>query len=213
MLRDDMTPKQYRIRFYDNDVERTLYADDRRYYEQLIAQHGHLSDLRMEPLALTTEQQQRLDDIKAAELDPHEASLYVQYGSTESDETGYYDAGLIAAYHRAQVEPEIKAQRKRAEAVGVTLNGVRYAGDPDSRTAMQEALSAVNHSGATVFPVWKDSDGQTHINHPASDVMDALIKIGARRSALIAKEAEYIELAAAGEVDMQALDWTTAYDN
>lgn len=213
MLRDDMTPKQYRIRFYDNDVERTQYADDRRYYEQLIAQHGHLSDLRIEPLALTTEQQRRLDDIKPAGLDPHEASLYVQYGSTEDEETGYYDAGLIAAYHRAQVEPEIKAQRKRAETVGVTLNGVRYAGDPDNRTAMQEALNAVNHSGAAVFPIWKDSDGNTHLSHPASDVLDALVKIGGRRSALMAKEAEYVAQAAGGEMDVQDLDWRTAYDD
>lgn len=213
MLRDDMTPKQYRIRFYDNDVERTLYADDRRYYEQLISQHGHLSDLRIEPLTLTIEHQQRLDDIKNAGLDPHEASLYVQYGSTEDAETGYYNEGLIAAYHRAQVEPEIKAQRKRAETVGVTLNGVRYAGDPGNRTAMQEALSAVNHSGATAFPIWKDSDGQTHINHPASDVLTALVKIGERRSALMAKEAEYVAQAASGDADIQALDWATAYDD
>ena len=213
MLRDDMTPKQYRIRFYDNDVERTHYGDDRRYYEQLIAQHGHLSDLRIEPLALTAEQQQRLDSIKAAGLDPHDASIYVQYGSTEDEETGYYDAALIAAYHRAQVEPEIKAQRKRAEAVGVTLNGVRYAGDSDNRTAIQEALNAVNHSGATVFPIWKDSDDQAHVNHPASDVLAALVKIGERRGALMAKEAEYVAQAASGEVDIQALDWTTAYDD
>ncbi len=84
MLRDDMTPMSYRIRFLDNDVERTHYSDDRRHFEQLIAQHGHLSDLQIEPLTLTPEQQQRLDAIKDAGLSTHDAAVYVQHGTTES---------------------------------------------------------------------------------------------------------------------------------
>ncbi|UYV20902.1 hypothetical protein K1Y77_17220 (plasmid) [Halomonas qaidamensis] len=213
MLRDDMTPMTYRIRFLDNDIERTQYSDDRRYYEQLIAQHGHLSDLQIEPLTLTPEQQQRLDAIKGADVSAHDAGVYVQYGTTESDDTAFFDAVKLLDYQRAQVEPHVKAQRKKAEALGVTVKGVRYDGSPSNRNAIQEALNAVNHSGATEFPVWKCSDNHTHANHPASDVLEALIKIGQRRSVLIAKEAEYIELAAAGDADVMALDWATVYDN
>ena len=64
MIRANMTPFQYRVRFLDNGIERTQYTDDRRYYERLIAQHGHLSELYVEPLTLTVDQQARLTEIE-----------------------------------------------------------------------------------------------------------------------------------------------------
>ena len=95
----------------DNDVERTHYNDDRRYYEQLIAQHGHLADLRIEPLTLTAEQQQRLDAIKGAGLSAHDATVYVQYGTTESDDAAFFDAAKLLDYQRA-VEPRKSPAQK-----------------------------------------------------------------------------------------------------
>jgi|GEM_PF-2647764 len=211
MLRDDMTPKQYKVRFYDNDVERTHYADDRRYFEQLIAQHGHLSDLQIEPLTLTPEQQQRLDAIKDAGLSTHDAAVYVQHGTTESDDTAFFDAAKLLDYHRAQVEPQVKAQRKAAEALGVTLNGVHYDGSADNRQAMQEALTAAADAGMTTFASWKDSAGKHHAQHPVSDVETALRQIGQRRAALIELEGQHVDAVAAG-TDPLTLDWSTEWD-
>lgn len=212
MLRDDLAPLQYRIRFLDNDVERTHYSDDRRYFEQLIAQHGHLSDLRIEPLTLTPEQQQRLDAIKGAGVSAHDASVYVQYGTTENDDTAFFDAAKLINYQRAQVEPQVKAQRKKAEALGVTVNGVHYDGSPDNRQAMQEALTAAADAGMTTFASWKDSAGQHHVNRPVIDVEDALRKIGQRRARLIALEAQHVDAVIADEVDLLALEWVTEWD-
>ncbi len=212
MLRDDMNPMSYRIRFLDNDIERTQYSDDRRYYEQLIAQHGHLSDLQIEPLTLTPEQQQRLDAIKGADVSAHDASVYVQYGTTESDDTAFYDPTKIIRYQRAQVEPQVKAQRKKAEALGVTVNGIRYDGSPENRQAMQEALTAAADASMTTFTSWKDSEGQYHANHPVIDVEDALRKIGQRRAILIAMEAQHVDAVIAGDVDVFELSWATEHD-
>jgi len=211
MLRDDMTPMSYRIRFLDNDVERTHYSDDRRYFEQLIAQHGHLSDLQIEPLTLTPEQQQRLDAIKDAGLSAHDAAVYVQHGTTESDDTAFFDAAKLLDYQRAQVEPQVKAQRKKAEALGVAVNGIRYDGSPESRQALQEALTAAADASMTTFVSWKDSDDQYHANHPVIDVEDALRKIGQRRARLITLEAQHVDAVAAG-TDPLTLDWSTEWD-
>ena len=211
MLRNDLTPMQYRVRFLDGDIERTHYTDDRRYYEQLIARHGHLSELRIEPLTLTPEQQQRLDSLPAG-LTPHDAGIYVRYGTAEDEDSPHFDATLIAAYHRDQAEPAIKAERKRAEALGVVHNGIRYAGDPSNRQAMQEALMAADDDGITVFAAWKDSDGNYHDAVPVVDVRDALRKIGQRRAALIGLEAQYVAAVADGQADGADLDWSTPHD-
>lgn len=212
MLRDDMTPLNYRIQFLDNGVERTHYADDRRYFEQLIAQHGHLSELTITPVALTPEQQQRLDEIKGAGLSAHDASVYVRYGTTESADTGYFDAAKLADYRRALVEPPIKAQRLAAEALGVTIGGIHYNGGPSNRQALQEALTAAADTGQAAFEDWKDSAGNFHASHPVTEVESALRRIGQRRAALITLEAQHIAAVAAGEVDVLALDWGTEWD-
>jgi len=212
MIKDDMTPYRFRVRFLDNGIERVHYTDDRRYYEQLIASHGHLSDLKIDPVSLTAVQQQRLDQIKAAGLSGHEVSVYVQHGTTESDDTGFFDASKLTMYQRSLVEPVIRVQRKDAEASGVMLNGVRYAGDQSNRQALQEAIMSADDSASTSFSIWKDSDGRYHQNHPVSEVKDALRKIGQRRSALISLEALYVAQVASGELDTGSLDWTTEFD-
>lgn len=212
MIKDDKTTCQYKVTFKDNGVERTHYADDRRYYERLIAVHGHLTDLVIVPNILTPEQQQRLDQISAANLEPHDAAVYVEHGTTEADDSGFYDAGKFAQYQMAKVAPAVKAERIKAEAGGVTVNGIRYAGDAGNRQAMQEAILAADDAGLTEFAAWKDSDNQYHQNHPVADVKQALRAIGVRRSALIALEALYVAQVAAGEADIHGLDWTTEHD-
>lgn len=212
MLTNNMVPMKYRVTFSDNGVARTAYTDDRQYYEKMVAAHGHLSDLSIEPLVLTEAQQQRLDEIKGAGLGAHDASLYVQYGSTETEDTGYYDADLLSSYRKDQVAPRIQAERIRQEAVGVTIKGIRYSGDASNRQAMQEALTAAADGDLDSFSSWKCSDGRYHSNHPVSDVESALREIGNRRSALIELEGQYVAMAAAGEVDVEALEWVTEFD-
>jgi len=212
MIKDDMTPFQHRVTFKDDGVSRTHFTDDRRYYERLVSQHGHLTDLAITPVVLTAEQQTRLDEIKDKELSGHDAGLYVRYGTTENEDTGYHDPDKLQAYFRDCCAPTIKAERKQAEASGIMLNGVRYSGDSGGRQALRDAVNAADEAGTTVFSVWKDSDGQYHSNHPLSEVKAALAQIIRRRSALIALEALYANQLAAGEIESGELDWATEYD-
>lgn len=212
MLRNDLTPMQYRVRFVDAGVERMHYSDDRRYYEMLVSRHGHLRDLAIEPLTLTTDQRARLAEIQGAGLSAHDAGVYVRYGTTESNDSGYYDAAKLAAYRQDQAEPAIKAQRKAAEADGIHRSGIHYNGDPSNRQALSEALQAAADGGMTTFTAWKDSDGRYHAAVPVSDVEAALRKIGQRRAALIGLEAQFVGQVAAGEADTMALDWSTPFD-
>lgn len=212
MIKPDMKPCQFRIRFSDAGVERTKYTDDRAYYERLIAEHGHLSGLAVAPVTLTTDQQARLSQIQGSGLEAHEASVYVEHGTTVSEDTGFFDSEKLDAYRRALVEPAVRAQRKQAEVSGVALNGIRYSGDQSNRQALQEAIIAAEDSGSSSFATWKDSDGQYHQSHPVSEVKDALRKVGARRSVLIALEALYVSQVADEQLDIHELDWSTEYD-
>lgn len=212
MIKANMTPHQFRVTFKDSGIERTQYTDDRRYYERLIAEHGHLSDLSIQPLTLTAEQQTRLDEIAAKGFEAHDAALYVQYGTTESEDTGYFYADKLASYQRDRVEPAVRKQRKDAESRGVVVNGVSYAGDTGNRQALSEALMAADDSQTLTFAAWKDSAGNYITDHPVDDVRVAFRKIGARRSELIALEGQYVGQVADGEMDIFELSWVTQYD-
>lgn len=212
MIKDNMTPFQFRVSFSDAGVERVQYTDDRRFYERLAATHGHITGLIVETLVLTTEQETRLAEIASAGLSGHDASIYVRFGTTESEDTGFFNAAKLLDYRRSMVEPLVRAQRKAAERQGVTLNGVRYAGDPGNRQALQEAILSADDGQLTAFSAWKDSDNQFHQDHPVADVKDALRAIGQRRSALIALESLYVGQVVDELIDIHELDWSTEYD-
>ncbi|NWN92309.1 DUF4376 domain-containing protein [Marinobacter adhaerens] len=207
-----MTPYRLKITFLDSGVKRTKYADDRRYFDRLIAEHGHLSALEVEPLKLTPAQQSRLSEIQSAGLSGHDAGVYVLHGTTESEDTAFFDQAKFEAYQRAQVDPAVRAQRQVAERDGVVINGVRYSGDPANRQALQEAIMAADDTNMQTFGAWKDSDNNFLSDHPVADVKAALRAIGARRSALIALESLYVEQVASGEIDIFDLDWSTEHD-
>ena len=95
-----------------------------------------------------------------------------------------HDSGMDA------IKSQSTRRRKRLERQGVTINGVRYAGDADTRNAIREAVDFAESAGMTAFASWKDDDGTFHANHPVADVNDALLAIAQRRSALIAREGE-----------------------
>ena len=107
-----------------------------------------------------------------------------------------------------QLLRQLTSDRKAQERQGVTINGIRYAGDPGNRQTLQEAITYIEDAGLTEFPTWKDSDGVFHADHPLADVKDAVRAIGARRSQLIAAEGEYAAQIIAGTLtDLTEVVW------
>jgi hypothetical protein len=107
-----------------------------------------------------------------------------------------------------QLLQQLTQARKEQETQGVTINDIRYAGDPGNRQALQEAISFMDDAGLTEFPKWKCSDDEFHVNHPLTDVFDAYRAIGERRAALIAIEGEYAEKIIAGTLtDLSEVVW------
>jgi len=107
-----------------------------------------------------------------------------------------------------QLLRQLTQARKSQERQGVTINGIRYAGDPGNRQTLQEAITYIEDAGLTKFPKWKDSDNQFHAGHLLSDVVDAYQAIGERRAALIAIEGEYAEKIIAGTLtDLTEVVW------
>ena len=107
-----------------------------------------------------------------------------------------------------QLLRQLTSDRKAQERQGVTINGIRYAGDPGNRQTLQEAITYIEDAGLTEFPTWKDSDGVFHADHPLADVKDAARAIGARRSQLIAAEGEYAAQIIAGTLtDLTEVVW------
>ena len=107
-----------------------------------------------------------------------------------------------------QLLQQLTQERKAQERQGVTINGIRYAGDPGNRQALQEAIEFMNDAGLTEFPKWKDSDNQFHVDHPLADVRDAYQAIGVHRAQLIATEGDYAEQIIAGTLtDLSEVVW------
>jgi len=107
-----------------------------------------------------------------------------------------------------QLLQQLTQARKEQERQGVTINGIRYAGDPGNRQALQEAIAFMDDAGLTEFPGWKDSDNKFHVNHPLADVVDAYRAVGMRRVALIAAEGEYAAQITAGTLtDLSEVVW------
>ena len=118
------------------------------------------------------------------------------------------DLAILRAPTAGQLLSQLTAARKEQERQGVTINGIRYAGDPSNRQALQEAIAFMEDAGLTKFPKWKDSDNQFHAGHLLSDVVDAYQAIGERRAALIAIEGEYAAQIIAGTLtDLSEVVW------
>jgi hypothetical protein len=107
-----------------------------------------------------------------------------------------------------QLLQQLTQERKAQERQGVTINGIRYAGDPGNRQALQEAIALMEDAGLTEFPSFKDSDNDFHADHPVVDVVDACRAIGARRAQLIAAEGQYASEIIAGTLtDLTQVTW------
>jgi hypothetical protein len=118
------------------------------------------------------------------------------------------DLAAMIAPTTEQLLSQLTAARKEQEQQGVVINGIRYAGDPGNRQALQEAIEFMNDAGLTEFPKWKCSDDEFHVNHPLTDVFDAYRAVGMRRVALIAAEGEYAAQITAGTLtDLSEVVW------
>jgi len=103
---------------------------------------------------------------------------------------------------------QLSVARKSQEQQGVTINGIRYAGDPGNRQAISEAMQSMADAEATEFPIWKDSDDVFHVDHPLIDVVNAYRAIGSRRAQLIAAEGEYAAQVVDGSLtEVTGLTW------
>ena len=121
-----------------------------------------------------------------------------------------FNAGVAAqnAPTTDQLLQQLTQARKEQETQGVVINGIRYAGDPGNRQALQEAIAFMEDAGLTEFEGFKDSDNQFHIDHPVADAVDAYRAIGMRRVALIAAEGEYAAQITAGTLtDLSEVVW------
>jgi len=145
-----------------------------------------------------------LNNIYAYESDGSQDAFIKEGLVPISDE----DLAILRAPTPEQLLVQLTAARKEQERQGVTINGIRYAGDPSNRQALQEAIEFMNDAGLTEFPKWKCSDDEFHAGHLLSDVVDAYQAIGERRAALIAIEGEYAEKIIAGTLtDLSEVVW------
>ena len=118
------------------------------------------------------------------------------------------DLAAMIAPTTEQLLSQLTAARKEQERQGVVINGIRYAGDPGNRQALQEAIAFMEDAGLTEFESWKDSDNIFHADHPLLDVVDAYHAIGARRAELIATEGEYAAQITGGTfTDLSLVSW------
>ena len=118
------------------------------------------------------------------------------------------ELAVLRAPTTDQLLQQLTSARKEQEQQGVVINGIRYAGDPGNRQALQEAIAFMDDAGLTEFESWKDSDDVFHANHPLADVRDAYRAIGIHRVALIAAEGEYAAQITAGTLtDLSEVTW------
>ena len=118
------------------------------------------------------------------------------------------DLAAMIAPTTEQLLSQLTAARKEQEQQGVDINGIRYAGDPGNRQALQEAIAFMDDAGLTEFESWKDSDNVFHANHPLADVRDAYRAIGIHRVALIEAEGQYAAQIISGTLtDLSELVW------
>ena len=107
-----------------------------------------------------------------------------------------------------QLLQQLTQARKEQETQGVTINDIRYAGDPGNRQALQEAIAFMNDAGLTEFTKWKDSDNVFHFDLPVSEVFNAYRAVGMRRVQLISAEGDYAEQIIAGTLtDLTQVTW------
>lgn len=150
----------------------------------------------------------KVADAEFAESQGWVVSDSARIGDVYDPDAGIFSSPSPPPIPVEQLLSDLEAARKDAEAQGVTINGIRYAGDPGNRQALNESLQFAAAANIATFAGWKDSDGVFHADHPVADVQTAYEQIGYRRGALIALEGQYAAQVQAGEIDsIEGLSW------
>jgi len=145
-----------------------------------------------------------LNNIYAYESDGSQDAFIKEGLVPISDE----DLAAMIAPTTEQLLSQLSAARKEQERQGVTINGIRYAGDPGNRQALQQAIEFMNEAGLTEFPKWKCSDDEFHVDHPLADVVQAYRAIGIQRVNLIATEGNHANKIISGKItDLKKVKW------
>jgi len=153
-----------------------------------------------------TQYEQDSKAVRAHHASQGEMLVFLDYRLT-ADENGAYGSPSGAEVKK-QLMSDLSAERKEQERQGVTINGIRYAGDPGNRQALQEAIAFMENASLTEFAKWKDSDDEFHVDHPLADVRDAYQAIGVHRAQLIATEGDYAAQIIAGTLtDLTEVVW------
>ena len=153
-----------------------------------------------------TQYEQDSDAIRAHHASQGETLVFLDYRLTANEDGDY--GSPSGAEVKKQLMSDLSAARKEQERQGVVINGIRYAGDPGNRQALQEAIAFMDYAGRTEFESWKDSDNAFHASHPLVDVVDAYQAIGAHRAELIATEGEYAARITGGTfTDLSLVTW------
>ena len=153
-----------------------------------------------------TQYEQDSDAIRAHHASQGETLVFLDYRLT-ANEDGDYGVPSVGEIRQALIT-QLTAARKEQERQGVTINSIRYAGDPGNRQALQEAIAFMDDAGLTEFESWKDSDNVFYASHPLADVFDAYRAVGMRRVALIAAEGQYAAQITAGTLtDLSEVVW------
>jgi hypothetical protein len=119
------------------------------------------------------------------------------------------DLAILRAPTTDQLLQQLTQARKSQERQGVAINNIRYAGDPDNRQALREAIAFMDDAGLTEFEKFKDSDNIFHVDLPVSEVFNAYRAVGMRRVQLISAEGDYAEQIIAGTLtDLTQVTWT-----
>ena len=144
--------------------------------------------------------------IRAHDASQGETLVFLDYRLTANEDGDY--GSPSGAEVKKQLMSDLSAARKEQERQGVVINGIRYAGDPGNRQALQEAIAFMEDAGLTEFESWKDSDDVFHADHPLIDVVHAYQVIGSRRAELIATEGEYAAQITSGTfTDLRLVAW------
>ena len=153
-----------------------------------------------------TQYEQDSDAIRAHHASQGETLVFLDYRLTANEDGDY--GSPSGAEVKKQLMSDLSAARKEQERQGVVINGIRYAGDPGNRQALQEAIAFMEDAGLTDFESWKDSDNLFHADHPLADVVVAYQVIGAHRAELIATEGEYAARITGGTfTDLSLVTW------
>jgi hypothetical protein len=153
-----------------------------------------------------TQYEQDSDAIRAHHASQGETLVFLDYRLTAAEDGDY--GSPSGAEVKKQLMSDLSAERKLQERQGVTINGIRYAGDSGNRQALKEAIEFMEDAGLTEFPKWKCSDDEFHVNHPLADVVQAYRAIGIQRVNLIATEGNHANKIISGKItDLKKVKW------